>query len=106
MQAVARKRLFILDYYDAYMLYAERINKLSDNQNKTYASRTLFFLTDDGVLKPVAIELCLPPTAENKAVRNVYTPAEDGTEQGALWRLARVHARVNDSGYHQLISHW
>ena len=106
LQAVASKRLFILDYYDAYMLYAERINKLSDNQNKTYASRTLFFLTDDGVLKPVAIELCLPPTAENQAVRKVYTPAEDGTEEGGLWGLAKAIARVNDAGYHQLISHW
>ena len=105
MQAVASKRLFILDYYDAYMLYVERINKLSD-ENKTYASRTLFFLTADGVLKPIAIELCLPPIAEQKAVRNVYTPAEDGTEGGALWLLARAHARVNDAGYHQLISHW
>ena len=105
MHALASKRLFILDYYDAYMLYAERINKLSD-ETKTYASRTLFFLTDDEVLKPVAIELCLPPTADHKAVRSVYTPAEDGTEEGALWRLARTHARANDSGYHQLISHW
>jgi hypothetical protein len=105
MQAVASKRLFILDYYDAFMLYAERINKLSDD-TKTYASRTLFFLTDDGVLKPVAIELCLPPIVEGKAVRNVYTPAEEGTEEGALWRLARAHARVNDADYHQVISHW
>lgn len=105
-QAVGSKRLFILDYYDPYMLYAERINKLSSDANKTYASRTLFFLTDEGELKPVAIELCLPPTADHKAVRSVYTPGEEGTEEGALWRLARAHARVNDSGYHQLISHW
>lgn len=104
-QAVASKRLFIMDYYDPYMLYAERINKISD-EIKSYASRTLFFLTDDGELKPVAIELCLPPTADGKAVRSVYTPGEDGTEEGALWQLARAHARVNDSGYHQLISHW
>lgn len=104
-QAVASKRLFILDYYDAYMLYAERINKLSENI-KTYATRTLFFLTDDGQLKPVAIELCLPPTADQKAVRNVYTPTEEGTEEGMLWELARAHVRVNDSGYHQLVNHW
>ena len=105
MQAVASKRLFILDYYDAFMLYAERINKLSDD-TKTYASRTLFFLTNDGELKPIAIELCLPASADHKAVRNVYTPAEEGTEEGTLWELARAHARVNDSGYHQLINHW
>lgn len=105
-QAVASKRLFILDYYDAYMLYAERINKLPE-ESKTYGSRTLFFLTNEGVLKPVAIELCLPPTAEQElGVRNVYTPAEEGTEEGALWLVAKAHARANDAGYHQLISHW
>uniref|UniRef100_A0A0D6QR96 Lipoxygenase n=1 Tax=Araucaria cunninghamii TaxID=56994 RepID=A0A0D6QR96_ARACU len=103
-QAVESKRLFVLDYYDAYMPYIERINKQSD-ELKMYASRTLFFLTDKGNLKPVAIELCLPPTTVSQAVRNVYTPA-DGGEEGALWLLAKAHARVNDSGYHQLISHW
>jgi len=97
--------VFILDYYDAYMLYAQRINKLPEG-SKTYGSRTLFFLTNEGVLKPVAIELCLPPTAEQElGVRNVYTPAEEGTEEGALWLLAKAHARVNDAGYHQF-SHW
>jgi len=105
IQAIASKRLFILDYYDVYMLYAERINEQSD-EIETYASRTVFFLSNDGVLKPVAIELCLPPTADLKAVRNVYTSAEDGTEQEALWRLAKAHVIVNDSCYHQMISHW
>ncbi|KAH9326857.1 hypothetical protein KI387_007035, partial [Taxus chinensis] len=103
-QAVEAKRLFVLDYYDAYMPYLERINKQSDNI-KMYASRTLFFLTAEGILTPVAIELCLPHTSLSQAVRNVYTPAQMG-EEGALWLLAKAHSRVNDSGYHQLISHW
>ncbi|KAH9326855.1 hypothetical protein KI387_007033, partial [Taxus chinensis] len=102
-QAVKAKRLFVLDYYDAYMPYLERINKQSDNI-KMYASRTLFFLTAEGILSPVAIELCLPHTSVSQAVRNVYTPAQMG-EEAALWLLAKAHARVNDSCYHQLVSH-
>ncbi|KAH9326929.1 hypothetical protein KI387_007107, partial [Taxus chinensis] len=104
-EAVARKKLFILDYYDAFMLYAERINKISDDV-KTYASRTLFFLTKEGTLSPVAIELCLPPVDGNEAVRKVFTPAKDGTEEGALWQLTKAHVKSNDAGYHQLVSHW
>ncbi|XP_059072471.1 linoleate 9S-lipoxygenase A-like [Cryptomeria japonica] len=103
-QAVEAKRLFILDYYDAYMPYIERINKESD-ERKMYASRTLFFLTDQGILRVVAIELCLPHTSLTQAERKVYTPAQGG-EDGALWLLAKAHSRVNDAGYHQLISHW
>ncbi|KAH9326909.1 hypothetical protein KI387_007087, partial [Taxus chinensis] len=104
-EAVASKKLFILDYYDAFMLYAERINKLSDDV-KTYASRTLFFLSEEGILCPVAIELCLPPIDGNEAIRKVFTPAKNGTEEGALWQLAKAHVKSNDAGYHQLVSHW
>lgn len=104
-QAVSLKRLFIVDYYDAYMPYIERINKLAEDV-KAYASRTVFFLTREGTLKPVAIELCLSPSSEKEAVRKVFTPGEYGTEEGAVWQLAKAHARVNDAGYHQLVSHW
>ncbi|KAH9326864.1 hypothetical protein KI387_007042 [Taxus chinensis] len=104
LQAVEARRLFVLDYYDAYMPYIERINKQSDSI-KMYASRTLFFLTAEGILTPVAIELCLPHTSVSQALKKVYTPAQMG-EKGALWLLAKAHSRVNDSGYHQLISHW
>ncbi|GLJ05589.1 hypothetical protein SUGI_0020800 [Cryptomeria japonica] len=103
-QALEAKRLFILDYYDAYMPYIERINKESDHR-KMYASRTLFFLTDQGILRVVAIELCLPHTSLTQCESNVYTPGQEG-EEGALWLLAKAHSRVNDAGYHQLISHW
>jgi len=54
----------------------------------------------------VAIELCLPPIDDQAAVRKVFTPGEHGTEEGALWQLAKAHAKVNDAGYHQLVSHW
>ncbi|GLJ05365.1 hypothetical protein SUGI_0016920 [Cryptomeria japonica] len=104
-EAIALKRLFIVDYYDAYMPYVEHINKLS-NDVKTYASRTVYFLTQEGTLMPVAIELCLPPIDDNAAVRKVFIPGKDGTEEGAVWQLAKAHAKVNDAGYHQLVSHW
>ncbi|KAH9326926.1 hypothetical protein KI387_007104, partial [Taxus chinensis] len=104
-QAVECKRLFIVDYYDAFMPYVERINKIS-SEIKTYASRTLYFLAKEGTLSPVAIELCLPPYDGNEAARKVFTPAKDGTEEGALWQLAKAHVKVNDAGYHQLVSHW
>ena len=103
-QAIKSKRLFILDYYDAYMPYVELLNQLPTS--KGYASRSLFFLTDKGTLKPVAIELCLPPTSVGLGSRQVYTPDYSGEDHGWLWQLAKAHVRANDSGYHQLVSHW
>ncbi|KAJ9681972.1 hypothetical protein PVL29_018052 [Vitis rotundifolia] len=103
-KAMEKKRLFILDHHDVFMPYLRRINTTS---TKTYASRTLLFLKDDGTLKPLAIELSLPHPNGDKfgAVNKVYTPAEDGVE-GSIWQLAKAYAAVNDSGYHQLLSHW
>ena len=85
------------------MSYLDRINALS---TKIYASRTVLFLKKDGRLRPVAIELSLPPSDQRgESVRKVFTPAEEGA-QGALWQLAKAYVVVNDTGYHQLISHW
>ena len=86
------------------MPYLMRINSTT---TKTYATRTLLLLQDNGTLKPLAIELSLPhPQGErNGAVSKVFTPAEEGVE-GSVWQLAKAYAAVNDSGYHQLISHW
>ncbi|BBH06531.1 hypothetical protein Prudu_018212 [Prunus dulcis] len=52
--AIKNKKLFILDHHDALMPYPRRINTTSI---KTYSSRTLLFLENDGTLKPLAIEL-------------------------------------------------
>ncbi|GLT76826.1 hypothetical protein SLA2020_484620 [Shorea laevis] len=102
--ALRCKKLFILNHHDALMPYLTRINSTS---TKTYASRTLLLLQDDGTLKPLAIELSLPhPQGEHHgAVSKVFTPAEDGVE-GSIWQLAKAYAAVSDSGFHQLISHW
>eukprot|EP00253_Pinus_taeda_P004334 PITA_04334 len=103
-EAIKSNRLFILDYYDAYMPYVELVNQLPTR--KAYATRSLFFLADTGILKPVAIELCLPPTSVCLGSRHVYTPDNSGEDHGWLWQLAMAHVRANDSGYHQLVSHW
>ncbi|GLJ21755.1 hypothetical protein SUGI_0405860 [Cryptomeria japonica] len=96
-KALQKKKLFILDHHDTFMPYLNRINALS---TKVYASRTILFLCKDDTLKPVAIELSLP-----SGRRRVFTPAEEGVS-AALWQLAKAHVTVNDSGYHELISHW
>ncbi|KAG4998376.1 hypothetical protein JHK82_029161 [Glycine max] len=104
LQAIQNMRLFILDHHDALMPYISRINSTN---TKTYASRTILFLQDDGTLKPLAIELSLPhPQGEQHgAVSKVFTPAQEGVS-ASVWQLAKAYAAVNDSGYHQLVSHW
>ncbi|XP_027107692.1 probable linoleate 9S-lipoxygenase 5 [Coffea arabica] len=103
-EALKMNSLFILDHHDTIMPYLRRINTTS---TKTYATRTLLFLQKDGTLKPLAIELSLPhPNGDEfGAISKVYTPAELGVD-GSLWQLAKAYVAVNDSGIHQLISHW
>ncbi|XP_009597615.1 linoleate 9S-lipoxygenase 6 [Nicotiana tomentosiformis] len=103
-EAIKTNRLFILNHHDMVMPYLRRINTTT---TKTYASRTLLFLQDNGSLKPLAIELSLPhPDGDQFGViSKVYTPADQGVE-GSIWELAKAYVAVNDSGVHQLISHW
>ncbi|XP_026409632.1 probable linoleate 9S-lipoxygenase 5 [Papaver somniferum] len=103
-EVLEKRKLFILDHHDHLISYLSRINITG---TKTYATRTILLLQEDGTLKPLAIELSLPhPDGEIYGVENqVYTPAQEGV-QGSIWQLAKAYAVVNDSGVHQLISHW
>lgn len=87
------------------MPYLSRINSTN---TKTYATRTVLFLQDDGTLKPLAIELSLPhPQGEQHgAVSKVFTSSSQEEVAATVWQLAKAYAAVNDSGYHQLVSHW
>nr|WCQ76780.1 LOX4 [Salvia miltiorrhiza] len=104
LQAIRNNKLYILDHHDSLMPYLRRINTTAA---KTYATRTILFLKEDGTLRPIAIELSLPhPEGDHYgAVSRVCTPAEDGVE-GTIWLMAKAYVAVDDSGYHQLISHW
>ncbi|XP_059302515.1 linoleate 9S-lipoxygenase 6 [Lycium ferocissimum] len=103
-EAINTNKLFILNHHDVLIPYLRRINTTT---TKTYASRTLLFLQDNGSLKPLAIELSLPhPDGDQFGpISKVYTPADQGVE-GSIWQLAKAYVAVNDSGVHQLISHW
>ncbi|XP_027336929.1 seed linoleate 9S-lipoxygenase-like isoform X2 [Abrus precatorius] len=104
-QAIGSLRLFILDYQDAFMPFLTKINSLPSA--KAYATRTILLLKDDGTLKPLAIELSKPHPngVQFGAESKVVLPAIEGVES-TIWLLAKAHVIVNDSGYHQLISHW
>ncbi|CAL5423829.1 unnamed protein product [Camellia sinensis] len=102
-EALQTKKLFMLDYHDLLLPY---VNKVRECKGTTlYGSRTLFFLTPDGTLRPLAIELTRPPVDGKPQWKQVFTPTGDATGCW-LWRLAKVHALAHDSGYHQLVSHW
>ncbi|RRT45436.1 hypothetical protein B296_00028565, partial [Ensete ventricosum] len=101
--ALEKKKLFILDYHDLFLPYVHKIRELEDTT--MYASRTVFFLTPDDTLRPLAIELTRPASPTKPQWKQVFSPAWDAT--GAwLWKLAKAHALAHDSGYHQLVSHW
>lgn len=104
-QALEKNRLYILNHHDSLMPYARRIN--DNTSTKLYATRTILFLEKTGTLKPLAIELSKPHPDGDKygPVSEVFTPSEEGVN-ATLWQLAKAYAAVNDSGVHQLISHW
>lgn len=101
-QAMSERRILLLDHHDYLIPYLRRINSQG---LCVYASRTLLFVMKDGTLMPLVIELSLPVNGRGEETSRVFLPASQGTER-ALWQLAKAHVAVNDSGYHQLISHW
>ena len=99
-----KEKLFIVDHHDVYMPFLDRINAIQGR--KAYATRTIFFLTQTGTLKPIAIELCLPPTQSGKPQPSkVLTPPCDATSNW-IWMLGKAHVSSNDAGVHQLVNHW
>ncbi|KAG8082230.1 hypothetical protein GUJ93_ZPchr0014g47459 [Zizania palustris] len=103
-QALEGNRLYMLDYHDIFLPFLDRIN--AQDGRKAYGTRSLFFLTAAGTLKPIAIELCLPPITDGcKRAKRVFTPPADATSNW-LWQLAKAHVCSNDAGVHQLINHW
>ncbi|KAE8710610.1 Linoleate 13S-lipoxygenase 2-1 [Hibiscus syriacus] len=102
-KAIDQKRLFILDYHDLFLPYAERVRDLKGRA--LYGSRTIFFLNPDETLKPIAIELTRPPMDGKPQWKEVYTPCLHSTGDW-LWKLAKTQVLAHDSIYHQLVSHW
>ncbi|XP_051135335.1 linoleate 13S-lipoxygenase 3-1, chloroplastic-like [Andrographis paniculata] len=102
-EALDANKLYIIDYHDIYLPFLDKINALDGR--KSYATRTVFFLTDAGTLKPVAIELSLPPTSSTSRSKRVVTPPVDATSYW-MWQLAKAHVCSNDAGVHQLVNHW
>ncbi|KAI3455631.1 hypothetical protein Pfo_012294 [Paulownia fortunei] len=100
-EALDANKLYIIDYHDIYLPFLDRMNALDGR--KSYATRTIFFLTDAGTLKPIAIELSLPPTSRRS--KRVVTPPVDATTYW-MWQLAKAHVCSNDAGVHQLVNHW
>ncbi|KAE9454197.1 hypothetical protein C3L33_13889, partial [Rhododendron williamsianum] len=102
-EAIEKKKLFILDYYDMVLPFIEKMNSLPGR--KAYASRTIFFYTRTGFLRPIAIELSLPPTSSSPGNKRVYTHGHGNTTHW-IWKLAKAHVCSNDAGVHQLVNHW
>lgn len=100
---MSEEKLYILDYHDIFLPYVDRINAIEGRN--TYATRTVFFLTPFGTLKPIAIELSLPLTEGKASSRLVLTPPTDGTTNW-LWGLGKEHVCSNDAAVHTLVNHW
>ncbi|KAJ1390756.1 PLAT/LH2 domain [Sesbania bispinosa] len=98
-QAIEENKLFMINYHDIYLPFLDGMNALDGR--KSYATRTIFFLTPLGTLKPIAIELSLPPPGSKR----VLTPPVDATTHW-MWQLAKAHVCANDAGVHQLVNHW
>ncbi|XP_051197667.1 lipoxygenase 2.3, chloroplastic [Lolium perenne] len=102
-EALEDKRLFLLDYHDVFLPYVHKVRELPDTT--LYGSRAIFFLTDEGTLTPLAIELTRPQSPTKPQWKRVFTHGSDATEKW-LWKLAKAHVLTHDSTYHQLVSHW
>ncbi|XP_065619900.1 linoleate 13S-lipoxygenase 3-1, chloroplastic [Quercus suber] len=103
LKALEENRLYIIDYHDKILPFLNQVNCFDDR--KAYATRTIFFLTPIGTLKPIVIELNLPPVDPNSPSKQVLTSPVDATTTW-MWQLAKAHVCSNDCGVHQLVHHW
>lgn len=103
-EAIAQKKLYMLDYHDVLLPYVGKIRQLEGTT--LYGSRTIFYLTNQGTLTPIVIELIRPPLDNKPQWKRVYTPTLVNSTDSWLWRLAKAHVLAHDSAFHQLISHW
>ncbi|OIW18006.1 hypothetical protein TanjilG_07590 [Lupinus angustifolius] len=99
-KAIEEKRLFIIDYHDILLPFIKKMNSIPGRE--AYASRTILFNSNSGILRPIAIELSLHQT---RTSRRVYTHGHDATTHW-IWKLAKAHVCSNDAGIHQLVNHW
>jgi hypothetical protein len=102
-QAVSKKKLFVVDHHDVYLPLVESINARPNR--KTYATRTLLFLSSDQTLKVLAIELVLPGSGGGKKKARVFTPPADSSKTDYVWELAKAHIMSNEMAVHQVTSH-
>ncbi|KAL6520785.1 hypothetical protein OROHE_016966 [Orobanche hederae] len=100
-EALDANKLYIIDYHDIYLPFIDKINSLDGR--KSYATQTIYFLTDAGTLKPISIDLSLAPSSPR--MKRVVTPLVDATTYW-MWQLAKAHVCSNDAGVHQLVNHW
>ncbi|KAK7401149.1 hypothetical protein VNO78_12468 [Psophocarpus tetragonolobus] len=105
-EAIKEKKLYMLDYHDILLPYVSKVREVEGTT--LYGSRTLFFLTEQGTLKPLSIELTRPPMNGKPQWKQVFTPSHAifHSTNLWLWRLAKAHVIAHDSGYHELINHW
>nr|GME12797.1 linoleate 13S-lipoxygenase 3-1, chloroplastic-like [Ipomoea batatas] len=102
-EALDSNKLYVVDYHDVYLPFVDRINALDGRA--IYATRTILFLTDNGTLKPIAIELCLPANGPVSWSKRAVTPDGNATSFW-MWQIAKAHVWANDASVHQLIHHW
>ncbi|XP_017406814.1 linoleate 13S-lipoxygenase 2-1, chloroplastic, partial [Vigna angularis] len=106
-EAIREKKLYMLDYHDLFLPYVSKVREIEGTT--LYGSRTLFFLTKQGTLKPLAIELTRPSMDGKPQWKQVFTPASHSISHSTnlwLWRLAKAHVLAHDAGTHELLNHW
>ncbi|PIA53433.1 hypothetical protein AQUCO_00900190v1 [Aquilegia coerulea] len=102
-EALEQNKLFMLDYHDLLLPYVKKVRALEGTT--LYGSRTIFFLTPDSTLRPIAIELTRPVLDYKPQWKKVFTPGCDATTCW-LWKFAKVHVGAHDSVYHEVVVHW